>query len=151
MTALASGFLVAPLVAEDWCDAGPLTESARLRHCLPPKPTPQRSVKGHCRWWFGDFLFRCSLDFYHQRWQWRSSMPSSPISDPARTARDLRMVAAATRRCLPRVLCISVLARGSLQDSEWVQGVNVSLLNRQISSIRRDRRRYQGHDRRRTV
>jgi len=32
------------------------------------------------------------------------------------------MVAAATRRCLPRVLCISVLARGSLQDSEWVQG-----------------------------
>ena len=23
------------------------------------------SVEGHSRWWLGDFLFRCSLDFYH--------------------------------------------------------------------------------------
>jgi hypothetical protein len=25
------------------------------------------AVEGHSRWWLGDFLFRCSLDFYHSR------------------------------------------------------------------------------------
>src|SRR5262245_854165 len=25
------------------------------------------SVKGHSRWWLGDFLFRCLSDFYHRR------------------------------------------------------------------------------------
>src|SRR5215831_7783805 len=61
------------------------------------------------------------------------------------------MIAAAMRRCLPGVLYISVLARGPFARLRvGTEGVNVSLLNRPISSIRRDRRRYQSHGQSRT-
>ena len=78
-------------------------------------------------------------------------MPSSPITDPARIAR---------RPTYGRCGYAALSAPGSVRFhiGAWVfarlrvgtGGVNVSLLNRPISSIRRDRRRYQSHGQSRT-
>src|SRR5262249_16362424 len=62
------------------------------------------SVKGHSRWWLGDFLFRRSLDFYHRRRQRLPGLLDEPRPGAPRkiTDAEVERVIALTLERTPR-------------------------------------------------